>query len=323
MADDEAVIATVVADGGAAAEKRVWEDEERFSPGVVRRVKRARTGLTATTQALECPITQAGPMWRPVMGADGHSYEEGAWQKWIAECRKNRTPVRSPLTNKPCRPWFTPNTALRKVIEGLVAGGLIPKGELAGYNLRAEEAAEYEELMAKVRKPDGDHAGACRDLMRLYEKGNAVIVASEEIAAVWARRGALLGVPACRERHARGLLESEVDENRARGIHFLTLAAQEGVDAAMYGMAMLLMGNEDFDGYGGEATRAALGRDLWHAKHLLERVMQLENCEEYETSEKNVLRHASPADKAEFFERAKKALDALRPQLEGKGCEQL
>ena len=322
---NEAVLAVVAADNGEDVEKRMREDaKQRFPPAVVTRVKRARTGLTAVTQALECPVSQAGPMWRPVLGADGHSYEEVAWKKWVAECEKNETPMRSPLTNQPCQPWFTPNTALRKVIEGLVAGGLIPKEELAGYDLRAKEAAEYEELMREAHDPEGQHYSVCRDLMRLFETGNAVTIADEAVAADWARRGALLGSGACCERHARDLLEFGTDSDRVRGVFYLYKAAAIGVDAALHGLAMLLMGKEDYPHYGGAATRAALGRDLWHAGYLLDQLMKLKDCStDYDNSHRNVLRHATPADKAVFYASVQKDLDALRPQLLVKDCTQL
>ena len=322
---NETVITVVASDGDAAevVTKRPRDAPNAFPPAIVARMKRARTGLTTMTQALECPVTQAGPMWRPVMGADGHSYEEVAWQKWIAECKKNKTPVRSPLTNQPCKPWFTPNVALRKVIEGVVAGGLIPKEELAGYDLRAKEAAEYRELMREAHDPEGDHPKVCRRLMRLFETGNAVTVANEATAAEWARRGALLGSGACCERYARDLLEIGTAGDRARGLFYLAKAAELRVDAAMHGLAMLLVGKEGYAHYGGAAARAILGGDLRYAQSLLVDLMEEEEEDEDDDDDdddRKVIRHGTPADRAEFFASVKKELDALRPQLRGKGC---
>ena len=59
--------------------------------------------------AFVCPITR-DVMDRPVVAADGHSYEHDAVAKWLT---RN---ARSPLTNAPMGPELVPNITLRKAI---------------------------------------------------------------------------------------------------------------------------------------------------------------------------------------------------------------
>ncbi len=59
--------------------------------------------------AFVCPITR-DVMDRPVVAADGHSYEHDAIARWLA---RN---ARSPLSNAPMGPELVPNITLRKAI---------------------------------------------------------------------------------------------------------------------------------------------------------------------------------------------------------------
>ena len=60
--------------------------------------------------AFVCPITRA-VMERPVVCADGHSYEEDAIRRWLARS------ARSPMTNAPLQSTaLVPNIALRHAI---------------------------------------------------------------------------------------------------------------------------------------------------------------------------------------------------------------
>eukprot|EP00286_Rhodomonas_abbreviata_P030002 CAMPEP_0181299814 /NCGR_PEP_ID=MMETSP1101-20121128/6553_1 /TAXON_ID=46948 /ORGANISM="Rhodomonas abbreviata, Strain Caron Lab Isolate" /LENGTH=154 /DNA_ID=CAMNT_0023405001 /DNA_START=223 /DNA_END=684 /DNA_ORIENTATION=+ len=71
----------------------------------------------AIPQEYACPITQS-VMLDPVLASDGHTYERTAIEAWLATCKSQRQPPRSPLTGTLLSSQLElfPNHSLRKII---------------------------------------------------------------------------------------------------------------------------------------------------------------------------------------------------------------
>jgi hypothetical protein len=318
---NEAILAAVATDAAEIVAKRAREDPERFRPAVLKRLKRAKTGLDEAIACFECPISHAGPMVEPVQAADGNSYEKAAYMRWLAKCKEEGKGVRSPLTNESIRPWFSDNLALRKTITSMVESGLIPESELAGYRERAAQAAglkQLKETLFDSARID-EHAAACRSLMHLYGNGNLVVLPDARAAMFWAEEGARRGDPVCRERYAGALLSGTLagGPDVVQGIQQLTRAAAEGVDAAMIALACLLDDGEDDDGicldsFGGADTRKVVGKDYFQAHELL--VLADRRRTDGTTAHK-ALAFDGPEEEMEFWRGVKVKITRLKKKI--------
>lgn len=76
-----------------------------------------------------CPITSQ-IMRDPVIGSDGHTYEETAIRQWIAT-----NPI-SPVTREPMESVFFPNRYMSKQINDLIINNHVKNQEMYQYNLK-------------------------------------------------------------------------------------------------------------------------------------------------------------------------------------------
>jgi hypothetical protein len=55
-------------------------------------------------------------MTRAVVAGDGYSYQREALDTWILQNRRERKPLRSPMTNAPMAPFYIPSFTLRSMV---------------------------------------------------------------------------------------------------------------------------------------------------------------------------------------------------------------
>jgi len=75
--------------------------------------------LQDAPNAFVCPISLQ-LMTRAVVAGDGFSYQREALDKWILRNRRKRKPLRSPMTNAPMAPFYTPSFTLRSMVGDFV-----------------------------------------------------------------------------------------------------------------------------------------------------------------------------------------------------------
>lgn len=75
--------------------------------------------LQDAPNAFVCPISLQ-LMTRAVVAGDGFSYQREALDKWILRNRRERKPLRSPMTNAPMAPFYTPSFTLRSMVGDFV-----------------------------------------------------------------------------------------------------------------------------------------------------------------------------------------------------------
>lgn len=71
--------------------------------------------LEDAPNAFVCPISLQ-LMTRAVVAGDGFSYQRDALNSWILKNRRQRKPLRSPMTNAPMAPFYTPSFTLRSMV---------------------------------------------------------------------------------------------------------------------------------------------------------------------------------------------------------------
>lgn len=52
----------------------------------------------------------------PVVAQDGFHYQRAALERWVAHCFQERRYPRSPLTNLPMAPWYTPSHTMKSMV---------------------------------------------------------------------------------------------------------------------------------------------------------------------------------------------------------------
>lgn len=75
--------------------------------------------LQDAPNAFVCPISLQ-LMTRAVVAGDGYSYQREALDTWILRNRRERKPLRSPMTNAPMAPFYIPSFTLRSMVSDYV-----------------------------------------------------------------------------------------------------------------------------------------------------------------------------------------------------------
>ena len=140
----------------AEARERIKEAEaEKAAKAKAEAEKAAKAKAQAIEnhiKALTCPLTHA-IFLKPVVLADGYTYEESAAKAYLRGIPSDRFPGVSPLTKKPlANRTITHNTALRQTIAHAVEAGIIT-GELADeYKEGLEKLERDAATLAKIRE---------------------------------------------------------------------------------------------------------------------------------------------------------------------------
>jgi hypothetical protein len=157
----------------AEARERTKEAEaEKAAKAKAEAEKAAMAKAQATEnhiKALTCPLTHA-LFLKPVILADGYTYEESAARAYLRGIPADRYPGFSPLTKKPlANRNMVPNTALRQTLAHAVEAGII-SGELADeYKEGLEKLAQDAATLAKIQEGANK-----RDAVALTDMGLAL-----------------------------------------------------------------------------------------------------------------------------------------------------
>jgi len=186
----------------------------------------------AAADDLICPITQELP-FEPVTAEDGRLYERSAIEEHIAQTKKRKDVLKSPITNEPMGPRLFDSPQIKSLIETLVENRSIT-GDLAdAWKKKEKEKKGADELLKKAQ--DGD--AASMHLVYVYSsEGTRGFKKDCKLASQWLKKA-----------HAAGSVKAtaalgnwsilgwhDVPKNIADGLVLTTMAAKDGSDLAAF-----------------------------------------------------------------------------------------
>jgi TPR repeat protein len=193
-------------------------------------LKRTRSAVDEACSEFICPITFALPL-DPVTAEDGKVYERGAICEWLAKHR------RSPSTNEPMGTKLLPALQVKNMIRTMVKSGAVTGDKTDAWKEKLKREEEVESTRRKAEAGDG---WAQHRMGRWCFTGQNDLVPKDHAQAfTWYQKshdaGWISGTRSLGYCYRYGLGASKC---LARGVMYLTMAAERGSRRARYLLAL-------------------------------------------------------------------------------------
>jgi len=186
----------------------------------------------AAADDLICAITLELP-FDPVTAEDGRLYERSAIEEHIAQSKKRKDVLKSPITNEPMGPRLFDSPQIKSLIETLIENRSIT-GDLAdAWKKKEQEKKCADELLKKAQ--DGNAAS----MLSVYfksSKGTNGFKKDGKLAYQWLSKAHAAGSIKATATLGNNLIFGShgAPKNKADGLVLTTMAAKDGSDLAAY-----------------------------------------------------------------------------------------